>query len=251
MTTHDLKFDMILRGIIMTRGENGATIGEMRDDYFLLTSKSWPLFFSPTKKIIKYLLQIDGLIMEKSTDGLCVWYIDDIGNDLSEQLQDSNNNNSNCVATATDDSSTGMRGATDNIQNGNYSSCTSSLPVPCKRQKLSTSSTGETSLHFIDTNGPVRKRNYSLHSSDIVHQPSGKRPHQLEALNQENVSIHNQHNGTNNMTKKSTSTEKESLSNAQIGMNGSIDQILISNGSIDSQSSNRPISENESQQIRS
>lgn len=242
MTTHDLKFDMILRGIIMTRGENGATIGEMRDDYFQLTCEPWPLCSSETNKIIKYLLQIDGLIMEKSTDGLCVWYIDDIGNDSSEQLQDSNNNNSNGVSSATDDPSTEMRGATDNIQHGNYRSCVSSIPY--KKQKLSTSSTSEiqvaeTSLHFIETNGSV------------VHLPNGKRRQQFEALNQENVSIHNQHNGTNNMTKRSTSTEKTSLSNAQIGMNGSIDRILVANGSINLQSYTGPISENESQQIRS
>lgn len=71
MLYHNLELDIFLRGIVMTRGENGATIAEMRSDYYKLVGEQWPLRRSRTHQIIKYLKEIDGLMMEEHDNGLC------------------------------------------------------------------------------------------------------------------------------------------------------------------------------------
>lgn len=71
MRHHNLEFDMLLRGIVMTRGENGATISEMRSDYYQLIGEQWPLYRNRTQSIVKYLTEIEGLMMNKLDDGLC------------------------------------------------------------------------------------------------------------------------------------------------------------------------------------
>ena len=71
MRHHDLELDMLLRGIVMTRGENGATISEMRSDYYRIYGQQWPLQYKNTWQIISYLMGIDGLVMDKHEDGLC------------------------------------------------------------------------------------------------------------------------------------------------------------------------------------
>lgn len=63
---------MLLRGIVMSRGmENGATISEMRSDYYRIYGQQWPLFGKTTSQIIRYLMEIDGLVMYELDDGLC------------------------------------------------------------------------------------------------------------------------------------------------------------------------------------
>lgn len=86
MRSHNLELDMILRGIIMSRGDRGATIAEMRADYHDIKLEPWPLQYEKTNRIVGYLLQIDGLVMERLENGLCVWYIDDLGN-VSQRTQ--------------------------------------------------------------------------------------------------------------------------------------------------------------------
>lgn len=71
MRYHNLELDMILRGIVMTRGENGATISEMRTDYYDITGEQWPLYHYRTQRIVKYLMEIDGFLMHKHENGLC------------------------------------------------------------------------------------------------------------------------------------------------------------------------------------
>lgn len=72
--THNQKFDMIIRGIVMTRGERGATIEEMRSDYFEMVGEQWLLKRRKTESIVSYLNEIGGLMLEKMDTGLCIWY---------------------------------------------------------------------------------------------------------------------------------------------------------------------------------
>lgn len=71
MRHHNLELDMLLRGIVMTRGENGATINEMRSDYYQIYGQQWPLQHDSTHDIVGYLMEIDGLLMNREENGLC------------------------------------------------------------------------------------------------------------------------------------------------------------------------------------
>lgn len=90
MCKHDLRFDYILRGIIMD-SEFGATIHEMREKYSELVNEPWPLHKYNTVEIVRYMQQINGLVMKESAEGTFFWYIDDIGVDCERNLADSNN----------------------------------------------------------------------------------------------------------------------------------------------------------------
>lgn len=93
MIRHNLEFDMIIRGIVATRGEEGATIAEMREDYFEIVCEKWPLQGVHHRAIIGYLMELEGLVMVKHPNGACIWYVDDLGN-ISERInqRDANNN---------------------------------------------------------------------------------------------------------------------------------------------------------------
>lgn len=240
MRGHILELDMILRGIVMSRGENGATISEMRSDYYEITSEQWPLRSLPTSRIVQYLLQIDGLMMEKLENGLCIWYIDDIGN-VSERLHASNNNN-NIIIEITD-TSTIDESITDNGHSDN--NCSYNLKPPAKPNILTSSFlnarraapiSSDVSSIVLDKNqeNVNKKRRFSQHSPHNDSASDGNKrqrnfvPKKMP-LNETNLSIHNQHSGSN-MIKKTTSTEVENSSSAQNGINGSIDRILSTNG---------------------
>lgn len=218
---HNLELDMILRGIVMTRGDSGATISEMRSDYFNIVCKPWPLNACDTDETIQYLMQIDGLMMEKLDSGLCIWYIDDIGSNVSERECDSNNNViDSLVATET---------VSENTQ---YASNNSYEIPPPRVRRLATSS-------FITGNGvgissssastmPIdaivnvsRKRNLSDHGDENTDKRARLTNDQLPLL-EKNLDIHNRHNGGRSMAKKTTSTEIENSISAPSELNGCI-----------------------------
>lgn len=72
---HSLKLDAIICGIIMTRGESGATISEIRSDYFDIVCQHWPLRWNTTDQIVQYLMEINGIVAERIEDGPYVWYV--------------------------------------------------------------------------------------------------------------------------------------------------------------------------------
>lgn len=238
MISHNQKFDMIIRGIVMTRGENGATIEEIRADYFKMFGWQWRLQFVKTEQIVQYLVEIHGLMMEKLESGLCIWYIDDIGD---RHLHDSNNN----VTVAGQSDSNGevqndshglvephMRRQmlTSSFVSGNTvpslssSSTTTTTAASTSATKTASSASSE-ALHFIEQN--ELKRRLSHDSC-----PHGeKRTKFTEAdrlpLIEKNLNFHNWNSGANGSMKLvTTSTEKEiSISVGNGVANGGIDAI--------------------------
>lgn len=209
MRYHNLEFDMILRGIIMTRGDEGATISELRSDYLKMVGEIWPLNRTKTDQIIQYLMEIDGLMMEKEDNGLCIWYIDDIGSSISREFD--SNNNVIVIEESTVESTTSNQPASNSYV----------IPAP-KRRMVNSSFVSETHarqvsavssdiLHiepFENGNGNKnRKRNVS---HDQIHNTNIKRqkltPNTL-LLNEQNLDIHNRKNGPNLMAKTSTEIE--------------------------------------------
>lgn len=240
MKTHNQKFDMIIRGIVMTRGENGATIEEMRSDYFKMFCEHWPLKCKKTDHIVQYLVEIHGLMMERLDTGLCIWYIDDIGSNLSDRQIDSNNNAN--VAGQSDSSG----GEVQNDSNG--------FVAPLMRRKmlisafvsgtlipsLSSSSTTTTStssaiitassVSFVEQNERETDTLKRRHSHDSC-------PHEVKRIKsteadrlpliEQNLNMHNWNSATNGTAKQvTTSTEKENSILAPNGAaNGGIDAI--------------------------
>ncbi|XP_055326669.1 maternal effect protein oskar-like [Sitodiplosis mosellana] len=242
MRYHNLELDMLLRGMVMTRGENGATISEMRSDYYKIYGEQWPLQHESTRKIIQYLMEIDGLILNQHEDGLCIWYIDDIGINVSEH--DSNNNVIMIDTTVVTESEKNQP-----VHNNSYAlpaprcrMITSSLVRENAQEVSSTSTSSDTLLIESIDNGHL-KRNLSQLSQS--HQSMEKRkrlmpPNGLR-LNEENLDIHNRENGTGEMVKQTTSTEIEKSISIP---NDVIDGCIAANDYI------APIKEPESKQLQ-
>lgn len=222
---HQLEFDMILRGIVMSRGESGATISEIRADYFDIVCQPWPLRRSTTDQIVRYLMEIDGLMAERLENGPYIWYIDDIGASLSERETDSNNNDIYNSVT--------METVSDNTQTAANSSYT--LPPPRARTTTPfvsgnnsgstiTSSSADTPL-MDSVQKENRKRNLSDDSDSMRNFASAEKRQRLSArdrlpLIEKNLDIHNRHNGASSMAKKITSTEIENSISVQSESNG-------------------------------
>lgn len=225
---HQLEFDMILRGIVMSRGESGATISEIRADYFDVVCQPWPLRRSTTDQIVQYLMEIDGLMAERLENGPYIWYIDDIGASLSErEATDSNNNDIYNSVT--------METVSDNTQNAANSSY--SLAPPRARQTtpsfVSGNNSGSTITSSSSADTPLmdsvqkenRKRNLSDGNDSMRNFTSAQKRQRLSArdrlpLIEKNLDIHNRHNGASSMAKKITSTEIENSISVQSESNG-------------------------------
>lgn len=83
---HQLELDMMIRGIVRSRGISGLTISEIRSEYFDIIYKPWPLRVFTTDQIIEYLSEIDGLIAEKIEDGPFIWYINDSAENITAEM---------------------------------------------------------------------------------------------------------------------------------------------------------------------
>lgn len=225
MRGHNLELDMYLRGIVMSRGELGATISEMRSDYYKLIGEPWPLVRYSTEQIIKYLMDIHGLMMEKFESGLCIWYIDDIGSNISREY-DSNNN----VVVIED--------SVASVSNNQLASNNNSYALPaCSSRRIITSSfvndhgpqvsaSSADTLHIELIDNVNRKRNLSEHSEHMPLHTENKRPKMLSpdklALNEQNLNFHNRKNGANSMARQTTSTEIENSISIHSDLNGCI-----------------------------
>lgn len=223
MKSHDLKFDMIIRGIVMTRGEAGATIEEMRSDYFYMFGKHWPLKRNETEQIVQYLTEIDGLMLEKMDTGLCIWYIDDLGSRLTDS-----NNNINMGGQS--DSS----GEMQNDSNGSIaphvrrrmliSAFVSGSIVPSLLSASTTTTTTSASSAGITASSATTEPYIAQNEreadklkrklSNDSYQHGGKRTKSTEAdrlpLIEKNLHMHNWNSATNGTVKQlTTSTEKE------------------------------------------
>lgn len=84
-------FDCLICGIVLTRGDDGATIAEMRSDYNEIMCEPWPLAQLTTLEIIRYLEKITGLRMETLASGAYVWYVDGIQDDSEIPCESTNN----------------------------------------------------------------------------------------------------------------------------------------------------------------
>lgn len=233
MRVHNQRFDMIIRGIVMSRGENGATIEEMRSDYFEIFGKSWPLQLYKTDEMVLYLVEIHGLMMEKQESGLCIWYIDDLGSNLSDRHMDFNNNNvaeqQNGDSVEVQNDSNGFVDSQSRRQTMlTSSSFVSGNTVPL----LSSSATSSTAVtassassnRSVETieNAPESVTNKRrLSNGDCPH--VGKRIKSIATarlpLIEMNLNLHNWNSGGANGTMKqvTTSTEKE---NSMLALNG-------------------------------
>lgn len=221
----------------MTHGDNGATIEEMRTDYFNMVGERWPLKCCGTDSIVSYLNQIDGLMMEKLDDGLCIWYIDDIGSNLSDRQMDSNNNIN--VAGQSDtggDVRNNSDGSVDRRQTTSFVSgntgptlSTTTTTTSSETVTLSSAASTEAFEQQNDRESDKLKRRLS-HNSSCPH--DGKRQKSNEAdptkqmpLIEQNLNLHNWNSGANGVMKQvTTSTEKE---NSMLVLNG------VANGVID------------------
>lgn len=69
-------FGSIIRGIVISRGDAGATIAEMRTDYKQLVCEDWPLYKKSTDEIENFLNDIEGLSsIQLGPNGPFVWFI--------------------------------------------------------------------------------------------------------------------------------------------------------------------------------
>lgn len=194
MHYHNVELDMMLRGIVMTRGELGATIAEMRKDFYKIMGEPWPLNRLKTNKIVEYLLEIDGLMMEHLDTGLCIWYIDDIGSNVSERESDSNNN-----------------------------------VVVINDTTLSSALHEDMLIETIEN--AICKRTVSEMSQDTSQNVAEKRrkliaPEGLPLIEQ-NLDIHNRNNGAIRVPKQTTSTEIENSISTQCDLNPCLDNEYI------------------------
>lgn len=227
MIRHNFEFDMIIRGIVATRGEEGATIAEMQDDYFEIVCEKWLLQGINHRAIIGYLRGIDGLVMLREPNGPCIWYVDDLGN-ISERLNhlqcDSNNNEIINISNLST-----FESAREISSNRNSSSVLST--EPSSQSELSSliglPSTNESaSIIIIDTSNEVQevensqKRHISLGSSHESFHKNIKRQRNTSFnqmnLIEENLETHNLHVGPNIICKKTSSTEVECSSSVHL-----------------------------------
>lgn len=223
---------MIVRGIVMTRGENGATIEEMREDYFKMFSEFWPLQSVETAQIVTYLIEIHGLMMEKQDSGLCIWYIDDIGSNISERHFDSNNNVN--VAGPSDVSCEVLNNShglvaprlrrqivTSSFVSGNTVPSLSSSATSSSANTVSSASTE--ALNFFEPienkrESAAAKRKFSQDSCPCAEKRMKLTETDRVPLIEKNLDIHNWNSGTNGVVKQvTTSTEKE---NSILALNG-------------------------------
>lgn len=154
-----------------------------------------------------------------------IWYIDDLGSNVSEH--DSNNN----VIT--------VESTVATVSENNQPAHNNSYAIPAPRCRIITSSVREHAQGVSSTststdhtlliesmeNGGNLKRNLSQNSH--IEQSTEKRPRMMPpnglALNEENLDIHNRENGASSMVTQTTSTEIEkSISIPNILINGSI-----------------------------
>lgn len=206
-----MELDMILRGIVMTRGDAGATIGEMFNDYFDMMGKPWPLNRRNNEQTIRYLLEIDGLMMEETENGPYVWYIDDIGSNVSSEQEIDTNNNIVVI----NDSSVAMTSVLDSQQAADRDSYAIKPPrriisssfANGRAISLSTSDSLIEAAEHLE-NG-IFKRTVSQDNS-LAHNEQKRqkllKPGRLP-LNEENLDIHNRNSGANSPMKQTTSTE--------------------------------------------
>lgn len=242
MASHNQKFDMIVRGIVMTREENGATIEEIRSDYFQMTGEPWPLKCRQTGSIVSYLKEIDGLMMEKLDTGLCIWYIDDMGSSLRYQRVDSNNNTN--VAVNQSDGGGDVRNdchscvdplvrrqITTSFVSGNTGASMSTTTTTTSEAITASTSTASETLEENECESNELKHK-SPHDDRY---PLGEKrvkgnetdPTNQMPLNEQNLSLHNWNSGASGVSKQvTTSTEKENSMLASNGAaNGAIDAI--------------------------
>lgn len=206
---HNQEFDMILRGMVQARADAGATIHELRSDYYQMNSEPWPLKNYDTDGIIKYILEIDGLMMQKLDSGLCIWYIDDIGNNMSASDADSNNN--------INYTSTTLETVSESDPQTSNSSYAIPPPRILSKERDSDASTSSDTLYIESIGNVSRKRNLSADSETAVHPAKRVTP-----LLENNLDIHNRHNGTDAVARKTTSTEIEHSMSVQSDLNGCI-----------------------------
>lgn len=223
MRSHNQKFDMLIRGIVMTRKENGATIEEMRSDYFHMFGEHWPLKNSDLKETISYLVEIDGLMMEEHETGLCIWYIDDIGSTLSTRGSfstrhvDSNNNGN--VTTQPDRDSSNELVSSSSFVGGN--TVPPSMVSSSSSSTMSAAATLSPSSVKIDSIQPNEnacgpsvtvKRKLSTGICSQEEKRTKSSATDRLPLIEKNLNIHNWNSGANAIVKQqvTTSTEKES-----------------------------------------
>lgn len=205
MIRHNVELDMIIRGIVASRGEEGATISEMREDYFEIVCEKWPLQYFHYRRVVAYLMELEGLVMVREPNGPYIWYVDDLGN-VSERVQqcDANNNEIITVSDASTESVT-------EISSNNSSSY--ALPTAPHVQSALSSLNGSAST-VIDTlaeNSQNRHISFSSLPESFHSDTNGKCNGSFDPINliEENLEIHNLHVGSNGLCKKTTSTEVE------------------------------------------
>lgn len=218
MRSHNLELDMILRGIIMSRGDRGATIAEMRADYHDIKLEPWPLQYEKTNRIVGYLLQIDGLVMERQINGPCVWYIDDLGN-VSNRTQDDNNNNNQTNNNVITISSLEL---SDGTSDRSRSDC--QFYDQSQKTAKKTDASIESGIRLISTSSNIklpdaRRKKHGpapAKPSSELHTVPIKRLRSLTptraALSEVNLGIHDERTKSKGIAKKTTSTEVENTS---------------------------------------
>lgn len=207
---HNEEFDMLIRGIVATRGNDGATIDEMAHDYFEICCRKWRLHRLRTHQIVRYLCEIDGLIMVKENvynDGwipTCIWYIDDLGGiseRLSQQEQDFNNND------------------IVNTSANNRSNSYSLVPAPRIESNASSSLSNTntsvsqlaSSIEILESNSQKRRTENVDEQKRPRHEVMLRQENRLPLL-QENLEIHDLRSGSKSQPRKTTSTEVECAS---------------------------------------
>lgn len=217
----------------MSRGENGATIEEMRSDYFEMFNTFWPLKLDQIDEIVQYLSEIHGLVMEKLDSGLCIWYIDDLGSSLSDRHMDSNNNvmaaeqqSSDSVEVQSDSHgfvaplsrrqmvTTSSLFVSGNTEPSLSSSATSSTAV------ITSSASSDNSIETIENAPELAKNKRKLSNDDCSLVKKRIKPNATDRLPliEKNLNLHNWNSGANGTVKQLiTSTEKE---NSMLALNG-------------------------------
>lgn len=207
----------------MTRGENGATIEEMRTEYFRMFGELWPLKKArDCEDIVSYLRGINGLMMERQECGLCIWFIDDIGSNLSDRQMDSNNNvdvsnqpdSSGEIQSNSDGSVDPLmrRRMVTSFVGGN------TMPPSLSSSSTITAAVTVASSESMNSSGTIENACQPMEAKRKLSHGNGshveKRVKSTETdrlpLIEQNLNIHNWNSGANGVAKQvTTSTEKE------------------------------------------
>lgn len=213
MCKHRRDFDMILRGIILSFGDDGATLKDITTTYEKLMYKKLPMHWKTHDELNQYIGLIDNVCMQLRNGGLAVWYVEETDHSSSSETDESTTEehcnvqlrNKYIPETAASSTSSVLAHMQVAVEVHNQNN---SPPIPSTSTDSSDSLT-KRQRNVFPTAAPLSQRNVEIHNQNNPSpKPSiersastaEKRPASASApaaqLGQRNVEVHNQSNSS-------------------------------------------------------